>query len=68
MESKEAFLIRFWINVRPVKVPSVSLGHSLLNVRLVKEKELLILDKDLCRFRWDVLLVAEKEPLILIHV
>ena len=43
------------------KVVNVNLELNLKNVKLVREKALLILDKVLCKFKWAVLLVEELE-------
>jgi hypothetical protein len=51
--------------VKLVRVRNASQVPNLLNAKLVKEKELLILDKVLCRSKWVVLLVEEKALLII---
>lgn len=67
-EQKGVFHLRSWINVRLAKDQNASQAHSLKNVKLVKEKEQSILDKDLCKFRWDVPHVAERVHTIAILV
>ena len=54
--------------MKHAKEQKANLEPNQPNAKLVKEKEQSIFVKDPCRFRWDALLVGEREPLILIHV
>lgn len=48
-------------------VVNVDQVHNLKSVLLVREEEQLILDKDLCKFKWDVVPAVEREWSTKVH-
>ena len=58
---KRISILKLKINVRLVKELNVDLVLNLKNVPLVRVEELLILDKDQCKYKWAAAPVEEKE-------